>query len=179
MNPYEVLGVTEGASDQEIRKAYLLMVKKYHPDQFHEKLFQQTAEKKLVEINEAYDRLCHRGNYSGGTKQGKKNAAPITNPQYYVIRDALRKNDLLRAWQLLEQIPDHDAQWYYLTGVVCLGRRQIHGALNRWERACHMDPGNAEYNEAYKQLRSMGKEMEQQKNASVWKRIRSFFRQLF
>ncbi len=32
MNPYQVLGVTPGASDEEIKKAYRTMSRKYHPD---------------------------------------------------------------------------------------------------------------------------------------------------
>ena len=33
-NPYKVLGVNEGASQEEIRSAYLKLVKKYHPDKY-------------------------------------------------------------------------------------------------------------------------------------------------
>ena len=33
-NPYKVLGVSEGASQEEIRAAYLKLVKKYHPDKY-------------------------------------------------------------------------------------------------------------------------------------------------
>jgi molecular chaperone DnaJ len=35
-NPYEVLGVKQGATDDEIKKAYRELVKKYHPDQYRD-----------------------------------------------------------------------------------------------------------------------------------------------
>ena len=57
MNPYEVLGVSENATDEEIKKAYKELVKKYHPDKYHNNPLADLAEEKLQEINEAYDML--------------------------------------------------------------------------------------------------------------------------
>jgi molecular chaperone DnaJ len=56
-NPYEVLGIREGASEDEIKKAYREMVKKYHPDQYQDNPLSKLAEEKLREVNEAYDYL--------------------------------------------------------------------------------------------------------------------------
>ena len=53
MNPYDVLGVSKDASDDEIKKAYRKLSKKYHPDLNHE----PGAEKKFKEVNEAYEIL--------------------------------------------------------------------------------------------------------------------------
>lgn len=50
---YEVLGVSKNASEDEIKKAYRQLAKKYHPDINKE----PDAEEKFKEINEAYEVL--------------------------------------------------------------------------------------------------------------------------
>jgi molecular chaperone DnaJ len=60
-NPYEVLGLKEGASIEEIKKAYRELVKKYHPDRYMDNPLSDLAEEKLREINEAYDILIKSG----------------------------------------------------------------------------------------------------------------------
>lgn len=59
-NPYEVLGLRQGASQEEIRAAYLELAKKYHPDQYQNHPLQDMAQSKMQEINEAYDYLTRK-----------------------------------------------------------------------------------------------------------------------
>ena len=52
---YKVLGISKGASDQEIKKAYRKLAMQYHPDRNPEK--EGWANQKFKEINEAYSVL--------------------------------------------------------------------------------------------------------------------------
>ena len=63
-DPYEVLGLSPGASDDEIKAAYRKMAKKYHPDLNGGSA---QAEAKMKEVNEAYAILIkHKGQGYGG-----------------------------------------------------------------------------------------------------------------
>ncbi|MGQ4874672.1 MAG: DnaJ domain-containing protein [Promethearchaeia archaeon] len=52
---YKILGVNEDSTIEEIKKAYLKMAKKYHPD-LNKK--DPEANRKFIEVKDAYERLC-------------------------------------------------------------------------------------------------------------------------
>lgn len=58
-NPHGVLGIKESASQEEIKKAYKQLAGKYHPDKVLHlgREFQELAEKRFKEIQEAYEKL--------------------------------------------------------------------------------------------------------------------------
>ena len=56
---YEILGLSNGATNDEIKKAYRILVKKYHPDKvkFLKNITQQEAKIKFQELQQAYERI--------------------------------------------------------------------------------------------------------------------------
>ena len=86
MNPYKVLGVSENASQEEIRKAYLALVKKYHPDRYADGPMKDMANEKLKEINQAYEMLTKKKDTSGyggtpGTTPRSSPGSAATSPR--------------------------------------------------------------------------------------------------
>ena len=58
---YAVLGLTESATEAEIKKAYRRLILEYHPDTVAQKggpEFKEYATKKFVEIQQAYEEIC-------------------------------------------------------------------------------------------------------------------------
>ena len=69
-NPYDVLGVPQNASDDEIKKAYRELTRKYHPDANVNNPLADLAEEKFKEVQEAYDEIMRQREQGGGYSYG-------------------------------------------------------------------------------------------------------------
>ena len=85
-NPYKILGVSPEADDEEIKKAYREMARKYHPDRYSDSDLADLAGEKMKEINAAYEeilRLREGGAAANGAGFGAGTAHDSTREQAY------------------------------------------------------------------------------------------------
>ena len=164
-NPYKVLGVNEGATNEEIRAAYLSLVKKYHPDKYTDPDMKQLANEKLKEINEAYDQRTKNpgktasSGYSGAAYGAGGHGGSYSGPEadrFVRARSLINAGNLDGAKTILDSIQTRNAEWYYLYGIIYLRQGWYDKAREFLGRAYRTEPGNAEYAQAYNTLRYTG-----------------------
>ncbi len=170
-NPYKVLGVSESATQEEIRSAYLNLVKKYHPDKYIDSDLKEIANEKLMEVNEAYEQLSKKGgngnknsradnsgsyqSYGGYSGYGNSYSGPNAS-EFARARSYISLNNLSAAKQVLDSIETRNAEWYYLYGVIYLRQGWYDKANEYLSRAYQQEPNNAEYSSAYQTIRNTG-----------------------
>ena len=161
-DPYQVLGVPSTATDDEVKKAYRNLARKYHPDNYHDNPLADLAQERMKEINEAYEEIQSQrkrassgsagsgyGTSYGGAGYGGGYAGcqSYTGP-YQRVRMAIQQGNLNLAEELLNAMQDHNAEWNFLKGAVCTRRGWMDEAKRYYQTAVQMDPGNAEYQRA-------------------------------
>ena len=168
-DPYRVLGVSPGASDDEIKKAYRDLARKYHPDNYHDNPLADLAQEKMKEINEAYDLITKQrasGNSGSSRTSGTWQSNQSWNPSgsgsstgiYAQIRAAINAGQLDRAEQLLDSVDvgDRGAEWNFLMGSLYYRRGWMDEAARFFRDAVRMDPTNQEYRQAFNYIQYGG-----------------------
>ncbi len=71
-DPYEVLGVSQDASEEEIKKAYRKLSRQYHPDANINNPNKEQAEEKFKEIQQAYQQIMYDREHGTGSYEAKQ-----------------------------------------------------------------------------------------------------------
>ncbi|MBQ7692215.1 MAG: DnaJ domain-containing protein [Oscillospiraceae bacterium] len=176
-DPYKVLGVAPDASDEEVKKAYRDLIKKYHPD-----LHPGDAEaaKKMNDVNAAYDQI-KSGNtpgsasyagyggqagayqqygYGGWTDWAGYGAQSrqTERSEYTAAVNYIRNGMYREALNALSGVPENerDGKWFYLSAGANMYLGNKVAALEHAKKAVALEPDNAEYRRLLEQLQSGG-----------------------
>lgn len=153
MNPYEILGVSETASPEEIKKAYRELAKKYHPDKYVNNPLADLAAEKLKEINRAYDMITKEG-FCGSSpgSHGYSHTNGGWDTTLMIVRQRIKEGRFKEADNILETIAQRGGEWHYLKGKAALGMGWYAQARNHFARAVSMDPANPDYVSAFNEM---------------------------
>ena len=152
-DPYKILGVEPTASDDEVKKAYRDLARKYHPDKYVGSDLAPLAEEKMKEVNAAYEQIQQmRSGKGSGQTGGYTDFGGFGegSGRFAEVRRALNARDFERAQALLDSTDpgDRAAEWHFLSGCVAFNKGRYADAQRFFDIACKMDPSNAEYQQA-------------------------------
>ena len=177
-DPYKVLGVDPDASDEEIKRAYRRLAKKYHPDL---NPGDKVAAQKMQEVNAAYEQIKDpdklrqqqtSGGYGGGYydpfggyRQQQSYGSTAQGDQYQqAAQQYIRFRRYREALNALQNSSERDARWYYLSALANDGLGNQVTALEHIRRAVSMEPDNQEYLQTLNFMENGGAAYRQQAN---------------
>ncbi|MBR1990132.1 MAG: DnaJ domain-containing protein [Firmicutes bacterium] len=182
MDPYKVLGVSYNASDDEIKKAYRQLSRKYHPDANVGNPNQEQYEEKFKEVQQAYNLIMDQRQGKAQAQQGygddfwgfgsytnayggQSQQTESQDEKY--LRSALNyiQNGYYReGLNVLEQVQERRGPWFYYSAFANykVGNNAI--AIEHAKAACAFEPNNYHYANLLRQMQG-GETRYQQRSA--------------
>ncbi|MBE5922249.1 MAG: molecular chaperone DnaJ [Lachnospiraceae bacterium] len=182
--PYDVLGVSPNATDDEIKKSYRKLSRKYHPDANINNPNKELAEEKFKEVQQAYDQIMKErelgargysdnpygsggstyGGYGyggaaygryGGFEQNQSSGSTEDSRMQAAFR-YINAGYYQEALNTLESVSQRNGSWYFLSAMANAGARNQSKALEHARRAVELEPDNMQFRSLYQQLQTQG-----------------------
>lgn len=170
-DPYSVLGLQRGASDEEIKKTYRKLSRQYHPDANINNPNKDQAEAKFKEVQQAYQQIMKEkeygysdsywdfGNFNGQSSSGQQSSSSSGNSEDLYMKAAMNYINSRRyreALNVLHSITNRSAQWYYYSAIANSGLGNNVIALEHARKAYEMEPNNMLYHTLLQRMESGG-----------------------
>lgn len=177
-DPYQVLGVSRSATEEEIKKAYRALSRRYHPDANVNNPNKAQAEEKFKEIQAAYQQVMKER--TDGYEEDPFGFGPFGSPfgdygrrssaaneEQLHLRAAgnyIRNGCYREARTTLDQMEsgERNARWYYYSAITHSSLGNNVAAVEHARRAASLESGNSEYRQLQQTL----------ENGGVWYRQR-------
>ena len=142
---YDLLGVSETATDEEITAAFEQLKKKYSEERFLEGEKGNEAAKMLNRIDVAYNEIM--------TERREKRSADNASSSYAKAEQFIRDGKINEAQAVLDEFNERPAEWHYLQSVVFYKKNWMNESKKQLEIAIQMDGSNEKYRTAYNKLK--------------------------
>ena len=142
---YELLGVAETATDEEIEAQYEALKKKYSEERFLEGEAGNEAAKMLNKIDVAYNEIM--------TERREQRSAKDTSSSFAKAEQYIRDGKINEAQAVLDEFNERSAEWHYLQSVVFYKKNWMNESKKQLEIAMQMDASNEKYRTAYNKLK--------------------------
>ena len=151
---YQVLGLTQNASEEEVKLAYKSLAQKYNPDIYEAGPLHDDAAQRMDEVNEAFDIVMSA--LRTGSVQPNVSGSYSQNSAYADIRSLINAGQADAALQQLNNIPggNNDAEWNFLVGSAYYYKGWVNDAARYFQTANSLDPSNREYEAALRNLQN-------------------------
>lgn len=168
-NPYEVLGVSPSSTDEEIKKAYRSLSRKYHPDANINNPNKEQAEEKFKLVQQAYDQIMKekqqgysydsfsgQGGFGGfgsfGGQYQQSSASDTDTIELQAAANYINHRCYREALNVLEHIAGRSARWYYYSALANSGAGNNVTAKEHISKAVSMEPDNPEFRRFEQQM---------------------------
>lgn len=173
-DPYRVLGVSESATNEEIKKAYRRLSRQYHPDANINNPNKDEAEMKFKEVQQAYEQIIKEREYGSSYTNGERQGSGYGNyggfggfgqenrrqesPRMQAVRNYLNSGHFAEALHVLSEITEaeRDGNWYFYSAFANIQVGNSILALDHARRAVQMEPDNMQFRSLLAQIESGG-----------------------
>ena len=154
---YELLGLSENATEEELTARYNELREKYREERWLDGEAGNEAARMLTKLDVAYQEIL------SARKEQEKNTQGQTS--YEEISALLKENKLSEAQALLDDFNERTAEWHYLQAAVFYKKNWTNDSKKQLEIAMQMDPNNQKYRAAYGKMNAKNEYQQHQAHA--------------
>lgn len=143
---YELLQVSENATDDEIKESYRELKKKYNEERWLDGDAGTQAARMLGKLDAAYEEIMKERRERRRNTEG--------TDAFEEVAELIRKGDVAGAQRKLDSFNERNAEWHYLQSVVFYKKNWMNESKKQLEIAIQLDGANPKYQDAYEKLKA-------------------------